>query len=196
METQYCGKPWMKLVVPSSGSMIQRYSAFEVVPLGFLPSLAPDSSPRTAWSGYACRMMSMIADSAALSTCVTKSLVCLARISSLVRSSAERLMMLPARRAALTAILSIGCMGRVFYYGDQLQSSDRSVSSQPPGQHRRRRARHENHGTGRSAPDRAGEISGARGALDGDQRDRRSRSGEGPRHAGGGDRRLRGCLCA
>jgi hypothetical protein len=43
IETQYCGKPWMKLVVPSSGSMIQRYSACS--------ALAPDSSARNPCPG-------------------------------------------------------------------------------------------------------------------------------------------------
>jgi len=35
----------MKLVVPSSGSMIHRYSALAA------PALAPDSSARIAWPG-------------------------------------------------------------------------------------------------------------------------------------------------
>src|SRR3990172_10541236 len=99
-------------------------------------------------------MMSMTAVSAALSTCVTKSLARLERISSWVRSSAARLMMLPARRAALTAMLSIGCMGRVFYYGEFIAAAfvpheNRALPSQPPRQHRRRRARDEDHGPGR-----------------------------------------------
>ena len=55
------------------------------------------------------------------------------------------------------------------------QRPNRSLPSQPPGQHRRRGARDEDHGPGRPAPGRAGEISGARGALDGDQCDRRAR---------------------
>src|SRR5207249_10623942 len=54
--------------------------------------------------------------SAAWSSCVTKSL---ARFdltcSPLPPSSAARLMIEPARRAARTAMFSIGCMGRVFY---------------------------------------------------------------------------------
>src|SRR6185436_10022667 len=102
---------------------------------------------------------------AALSTCVTKSLVCLERISSCVRSSAARLMMLPARRAALTAILSIGCMGRVFYYGDSTTAafipySNSALPPEPSGQHRRRRTRDESHGAGGPATGRAGEVSG------------------------------------
>src|SRR3990170_1621817 len=123
--------------------------------------------------------MSMIAASAALSTWVTKSLARLEWISSWVRSSAARLMIAPARRAALTAMLSIGCMGRVFYYGDYrpaafVPHTNRSVPSEPPGQHRRRRARHEGHGTGRPAPGGARASSGAGGPVDGDARDGRS----------------------
>src|SRR4030067_687383 len=53
----------------------------------------------------------MIAASADLSTWVTKSLARFEWISSWVRSSAARLMIAPARRAALTARLSVGWMG-------------------------------------------------------------------------------------
>ena len=45
IDTQYCGKPCRKLVVPSSGSMIQTYSES-----GLLPLWVP-SSARIAWSG-------------------------------------------------------------------------------------------------------------------------------------------------
>ena len=45
MLTQYVGKPWMKLVVPSSGSMIQTWSARG------LPRSRPDSSAQMPWSG-------------------------------------------------------------------------------------------------------------------------------------------------
>src|SRR3990167_8537716 len=50
----------------------------------------------------------MIAASAAWSTSVTKSLVCLAETRTDSTSSAARLMMVPARRAALMATLSMG----------------------------------------------------------------------------------------
>ena len=45
IDTQYIGRPWMKLVVPSSGSMIQTYS------LSFAPWVRPDSSARMPWPG-------------------------------------------------------------------------------------------------------------------------------------------------
>src|SRR5256885_11042419 len=64
----------MKLVVPSSGSMIQTYSA--------APAVLPDSSARKPWSGCALRTISMIASSAAWSTCVTKSFTRLERTFS------------------------------------------------------------------------------------------------------------------
>src|SRR5437868_1450731 len=58
----------------------------------------------------------MIACSAAWSTCVTKSLARFeVTFSPPPPSSAARLMIEPARRAARTAMFSIGCMGRVFY---------------------------------------------------------------------------------
>src|SRR5258708_5855050 len=136
--------------------------------------MAPDSSPRMAWSGKAWRRISMIAASAALSTWVTKSLARLEWISSLLRSSAARLMMLPARRAAWTGMLSMGCRGGFFYYGASspaafVQRTNRALPPQPPGQHRRRRARDEDHGPGRPAAGRAGEVSRAGSAMDGDQ---------------------------
>ena len=56
------------------------------------------------------RIMSTIAASAPRSISLTKSLGPLAVIVSRSRSRAPRLMMLPARRAALTAIVSMGCM--------------------------------------------------------------------------------------
>src|SRR5438270_12067731 len=49
---QYCGKPWMKLVVPSSGSMIQTYSAS--------PGVLPDSSASKPWSGCALDRKSVV----------------------------------------------------------------------------------------------------------------------------------------
>src|SRR6184192_1956541 len=58
----------------------------------------------------------MIGCSAAWSTCVTKSLARFeVTFSPPPPSSAARLMIEPARRAARTAMFSIGCMGRVFY---------------------------------------------------------------------------------
>jgi hypothetical protein len=45
MLTQYTGKPWMKLVVPSSGSMIQTKSE------SLAPCSLPDSSARMPWPG-------------------------------------------------------------------------------------------------------------------------------------------------
>src|SRR6478735_9280920 len=86
----------------------------------------------------------MIASSAAWSTSETKSFSCLRWIVSLSRSNEARVMMLPALRAAFTAVLSMGCM-REFYYA----GPNRPVAHQPPGQHRRRRARHEDHGLAR-----------------------------------------------
>jgi hypothetical protein len=53
---------------------------------------------------------STIAASAARSTSLTKSLGPFAVTVSMSRSRAPRLMTLPARRAALTAVVSIGCM--------------------------------------------------------------------------------------
>src|SRR5205085_5465444 len=52
----------------------------------------------------------MIASSAAWSTSETKSFCCLRRMVRASRSTEERVMMLPALRAALTAVLSMGCM--------------------------------------------------------------------------------------
>ena len=45
MLMQYTGKPWMKLVVPSSGSMIQTNSE------SLAPYSLPDSSARMPWPG-------------------------------------------------------------------------------------------------------------------------------------------------
>ena len=59
IDTQYCGKPCRKLVVPSSGSMIHTCSA-----LAFSPFAVP-SSARIAWSGYAPSSVCTIAASAA-----------------------------------------------------------------------------------------------------------------------------------
>src|SRR4029079_12752432 len=64
-------------------------------------------------SGYASLRTEMIASSAAWSTSETKSFCCLARMVSLSRSKEARVMMLPALRAAFTAVLSIGCMARM-----------------------------------------------------------------------------------
>src|SRR6478736_290074 len=51
----------------------------------------------------------MIAASLAWSTSVTKSLTCFCEIRTASTSSAARLMMAPAARAALMATLSMGC---------------------------------------------------------------------------------------
>ncbi len=92
----------MKLVVPSSGSMIQTYSESPE---------APDSSARIACCGYASLSTPMMASSAALSTSVTKSLSRLALTLMSSTSREARLMMPLARRAALMAMLSVGFMG-------------------------------------------------------------------------------------
>src|SRR2546423_10884631 len=101
--------------------------------------------------------MEMIASPAAWSTSETKSFFCLARIVSLSTSKEARVMMLPALRAAFTAVLSMGCM-RQFYYGaigDPIAHPRRALASEPPGQHRRRCARHEVHGPRRPGPGEA-----------------------------------------
>src|SRR6218665_1023818 len=103
MLTQYTGKPWMKLVVPSSGSMIQTNGA------SLAPCLRPDSSARMPWSGEAVSSVSMTACSLAWSTSVTKSLICFCAIRTDSTSRAARLMMAPAARAALMATFSMGC---------------------------------------------------------------------------------------
>src|SRR3954470_16856832 len=62
-----------------------------------------------AWPGYAASSVSMIAASAAWSTSVTKSFGDLVLTFSRSRSSEARLMIAPAARAALMAMLSMGC---------------------------------------------------------------------------------------
>src|ERR1700744_87807 len=59
----------------------------------------------------------MIAASDALSTSVTKSLCCFLLTWIRSRSSDARLMICAARRAAFTAILSMGCMRRILVPG-------------------------------------------------------------------------------
>src|SRR6218665_1577314 len=103
MLTQYTGKPWMKLVGPSSGSMIQTNGA------SLAPCLRPDSSAGMPWSGEAVSSVSMTACSLAWSTSVTKSLICFCAIRTDSTSRAARLMMAPAARAALMATFSMGC---------------------------------------------------------------------------------------
>src|SRR3954466_2242313 len=88
----------------------------------------------------------MTASSAAWSTSETKSFFCLLRIVSLSTSKDARLMIAPALRAALTAVLSMGCM-REFYYG----ALHRPFPTQPPRQYRGRRARDEDDGLRRIA---------------------------------------------
>src|ERR1700761_4209331 len=61
----------------------------------------------------------MMAASDALSTSVTKSLCCFLETWIRSRSSEARLMICPARRAALTAMLSMGCMGRDPFADDE-----------------------------------------------------------------------------
>ena len=109
IDTQYCGKPCRKLVVPSSGSMIHTCSASSFSPL------AVPSSARIAWSGYAPSSVCTIAASAARSISLTKSFGPFVSTFSRSMSRAPRLMMLPALRAALTAVVSIGCMIPLFY---------------------------------------------------------------------------------
>src|SRR3954465_14017681 len=104
----------------------------------------------------------MIASSAAWSTSETKSFFCLLRMVSLSTSNDARLMRAPALRAALTAVLSMGCM-REFYYGPL----HRPCQTQPPGQYRRRGARDEDHGFHRPTPGGAEVVSCAGGPCDG-----------------------------
>src|SRR5471030_221663 len=131
----------------------------------------------------------MMASSAAWSTSETKSFWRLLRTVSFSRSKEARLMMLPALRAALTAVLSIGCMEgawgsrrpqgvrgamRRFYSGfrhNRLHGRTypsrarrgRAVAAEPSGQHRRRGARDEDHGLVGPARRRAEAISRSRG---------------------------------
>src|SRR5258708_30670513 len=73
----------------------------------------------------------MIASSAAWSTSVTKSFWRLLRTVSLSRSWEARLMMPPALRAALTAVLSIGCMGEFYMDARVALERVRVVLSRP-----------------------------------------------------------------
>ena len=102
IDTQYCGKPCRKLVVPSSGSITQTNSASAFS--------APLSSARKPCAGYASRSTPMMVSSAAWSTSETKSFLRLLRIVSRSMSEEARVMMAPALRAAFTAVLSMGCM--------------------------------------------------------------------------------------
>src|SRR5687768_4598537 len=122
----------------------------------------------------------MIASSAAWSTCVTKSFTRLERtFSEGAPSSEARLMTEPARRAARTAMVSMGCMKGA--YSTVLEEHPRRpLPPQPPGQHRRRRARHEDHGHHRPAAGRARALPAQGGAMDGDACRRRARELQGP----------------
>src|SRR6478752_9839079 len=107
----------------------------------------------------------MIASSAAWSTSETKSCFCLVRTVSLSTSNDARVMRAPALRAALTAVLSMGCM-REFYYGPL----HRPFEDQPSGQYRGRGARHEDDGLRGPAPRLAEVVSGDRGERHGVRR--------------------------
>src|SRR3954463_15687872 len=104
----------------------------------------------------------MIASSAAWSTSETKSFFCLLRMVSLSTSNDARVMRAPALRAALTAVLSMGCM-REFYYGPL----HRPFEDQPSRQYRRRRACHEDDGLRGPAARLAQGLPGDRGECDG-----------------------------
>src|SRR6185295_13411648 len=132
----------------------------------------------------------MIASSAARSTWVTKSFARFAFTTSASPPSAARLMIEPARRAARTAILSMGCIAAAYSTG-YAKYPDRALPPQPSRQHRRGGARDEDDGPRRSAPSRAPALSRARGAVDGDARARCSSILEDLPQPRGSDRRLR-----
>src|ERR1700680_1444940 len=120
----------------------------------------------------------MMASSAAWSTSETKSFWRLRRTVSLSRSEEARVMMLPALRAAFTAVLSMGCMAQ-FYYGPQRHPRAhlrRALPSEPSGQHRGGGARDEDHGIRRPAPGRAEALSRRRGDRARLGRSRRARA--------------------
>src|SRR3954467_14853791 len=79
----------------------------------------------------------MMTCSLAWSTSVTKSLTCFCETRTASTSSAARLMMAPAARAALTATLSMGCrFGDIFNLlrnGPSAPSPDRLNEQDPPG---------------------------------------------------------------
>ena len=64
-------------------------------------------------------MTSMIAASAPLSTSVTKSLCRLRVTTTWSTSRAARFMMVPARLAAFTAMVSIGCIAQAFVFKER-----------------------------------------------------------------------------
>src|SRR3984957_6932325 len=101
IETAKVGKPWRKLVVPSSGSMIQTNSSSPVRPL---------SSARKACCGWLRRMVAMMSASALRSMSVTKSLRPLLSIFKESRRERLRTIKSPARRGAPMPIFSRGCM--------------------------------------------------------------------------------------
>src|SRR5256885_14908143 len=98
----------------------------------------------------------MIAASAALSTSVTKSFARFDFTSRPPLSSEARLMIEPARRAARTAIVSMGCMGGAILDLRHGPNPHRPLPARPPGQHRVGGARDAEHGHYRPAPGRAG----------------------------------------
>src|SRR5689334_12501829 len=111
----------------------------------------------------------MIASSAARSTWVTKSLTRFVLTTSASPPSAARLMIEPARRAARTAMFSIGCI-RAAYSTVCAKDQDRSVPAEPSREYWLGGARDEDDGTRRPAAGRARALSGAGGGLDGDER--------------------------
>src|SRR6185436_1490600 len=104
--------------------------------------------------------MSITASSAAPSTCVTKSLARFERTCKALPPSEARLMIEPARRAARTAMLSMGCIGRIRGQGHNYGSGEaqrncypdpefyslRSLPAPASREHRLRRASHQDHG--------------------------------------------------
>src|SRR5258706_10730053 len=118
----------------------------------------------------------MIASSAAWSTSETKSFWRLRRTVSLSRSEEAREMMLPALRAALTAVLSMGCMAE-FYYGPPRRPfahPHRPLETEPSGQYRRGGARPEEDGDWRSGAGGAAPFSPSPRPPHGGGRRRRS----------------------
>src|SRR6186997_1133099 len=102
-------------------------------------------------------MVWMMSASAALSTSVTKSLRPLLSTWTASRRGMARTMMSPARRAALTAILSRGCIGEGPAEKGRYDTgraadrhSHRARRTLASREHRGGGARHEKHGVGRA----------------------------------------------
>ena len=102
IDTAYCGKPCKKLVVPSNGSIIQRKLSS--------PRVFPLSSAKIECFGKAFLISFIMAFSAVLSTSETKSLSDLFSIVSKSTWLWYLKITSPAALAALTAILTVGCM--------------------------------------------------------------------------------------